>query len=109
MSVNTEFSNIPVVILCGGEGTRFREETEVKPKPMIEIGGKPILWHIMNYYAGFGFRKFVLALGYRGEFIKSYFYHYRIAANDFTITLDPNRPPTIHSKNGAADWEITCV
>ncbi|MDP2862716.1 MAG: NTP transferase domain-containing protein [Desulfobacterales bacterium] len=61
--------NIPVVILCGGFGTRLREETEFKPKPMVEIGGKPILWHIMKHYAHFGFRRFILCLGYKGSVI----------------------------------------
>ncbi len=59
--------NIPVVILCGGMGTRLREETEYKPKPMVEIGGKPILWHIMKHYAHYGFKDFILCLGYKGE------------------------------------------
>ena len=65
--------NIPVVILCGAMGTRLREETEYKPKPMVEIGGKPVLWHIMKHYAHFGFRRFILCLGYKGSVIKEYF------------------------------------
>ena len=65
--------NIPVVILCGGMGFRLREETEFKPKPMVEIGGRPILWHIMKIYATYGYRNFILALGYKGEYIKDYF------------------------------------
>jgi len=64
--------NSDVVILCGGKGTRLKEETEVKPKPMVEIGGKPLLWHIMKYYSCYGFRKFILALGYKSEIIKQY-------------------------------------
>jgi len=64
-----------VIILCGGAGTRLREETEIRPKPMVEIGGKPILWHIMKIYSYYGFNKFVLALGYKGDYIKNYFYH----------------------------------
>ena len=62
-----------VVILCGGKGTRLSEETIIKPKPMVEIGGKPILWHIMKYYSSFGYKRFILALGYKSEYIKSYF------------------------------------
>ena len=62
-----------VVILAGGLGTRLQEETEVKPKPMVEIGGRPVLWHIMNIYAHHNFKEFVIALGYKGEFIKNYF------------------------------------
>lgn len=98
-----------VVILCGGRGTRMNEETDIRPKPMVEIGGKPILWHIMKYYSCFGFNKFILALGYKAEHIKSFFYNYRIEASDFTITLDPNKQPKIHSQLHGDHWEITCV
>ena len=76
-----------VVILCGGLGTRLREETEFRPKPMVEIGGKPILWHIMKIYSHYGIKDFVLSLGYKGEMIKEYFYNYEILSNDFTIEL----------------------
>ena len=75
------------VILCGGLGTRLREETEYRPKPMVEIGGRPILWHIMKHYAHFGFHDFVLCLGYRGQIIKDYFLNYEMMNNDFTIHL----------------------
>lgn len=98
-----------VVILCGGKGTRLGHITEARPKPMVEIGGKPILWHIMKMYSFYGFNKFILALGHKGEFIKSYFYHYRITANDFTITMDPKLEPKIHSTTNHEPWEITCV
>lgn len=97
------------IILCGGFGTRLREETEIKPKPMVEVGGKPILWHIMKSYSHYGVKRFVLALGYKGEYIKNFFYHYRITCNNFTITLDPEKPPTIHSVSDENDWEITLV
>jgi glucose-1-phosphate cytidylyltransferase len=76
-----------VVVLCGGLGTRLREETEFRPKPMVEIGGRPILWHIMKLYAHWGFREFVLCLGYRGNMIKEYFLNYEAMNNDFTICL----------------------
>lgn len=76
-----------VVILCGGLGTRLREETEYRPKPMVDIGGKPILWHIMKIYAHYGFTDFVLCLGYRGSMIKQYFLDYESMVNDFSITL----------------------
>ncbi len=76
-----------VVLLCGGLGTRLREETEFRPKPMVEIGGRPILWHIMKLYAHSGFREFVLCLGYRGNTIKEYFLNYEAMNNDFTICL----------------------
>lgn len=103
-----------VIILCGGMGTRLREETEIKPKPMVEIGGKPILWHIMKYYSSFGFHRFLIALGYRGEYIKKYFYDYRYVANDFTLYLDPEAPPpTVHPKTQSLSdeksWEIVCI
>jgi glucose-1-phosphate cytidylyltransferase len=76
-----------VVILCGGLGTRLREETELRPKPLVEIGGRPVLWHIMKSYAHYGFREFVLCLGYRGSMIKEYFLNYEAMNNDFTICL----------------------
>ena len=75
------------VILCGGLGTRLREETEFRPKPLVDVGGRPILWHIMKLYAHFGFREFVLCLGYRGNMIKEYFLNYEAMTNDFTICL----------------------
>ncbi len=73
---------IKTIILCGGTGTRLREETEFKPKPMVEIGGKPILWHIMKIYATYGFNDFILALGYKGDFIKDYFLKQKYYASD---------------------------
>jgi glucose-1-phosphate cytidylyltransferase len=76
-----------VVILCGGLGTRLREETEFRPKPLVDVGGHPILWHIMKLYAHHGFREFVLCLGYRGNMIKEYFLNYEAMNNDFTICL----------------------
>lgn len=76
-----------VVVLCGGRGTRLREETEFRPKPMVEIGGYPILWHIMKIYAHYGMRDFILCLGYRGNMIKEYFLNYEATNNDFRISL----------------------
>lgn len=76
-----------VVVLCGGLGTRLREETEFRPKPMVEVGGRPILWHIMKIYAHYGFREFVICLGYRGNMIKDYFLNYEAMNNDFTMCL----------------------
>lgn len=99
--------NIPVVILCGGLGTRLREETEFMPKPMVVIGKKPILWHIMKIYAHHGFRKFVFCLGYKGEMIKEYFIHYEMMNNDVTIGLGPNKGVKIHNDNNEENWEIT--
>lgn len=80
-------SNMDVVILCGGKGTRLSEETVKKPKPMIEIGGMPILWHTMKTYAYYSFNELILCLGYKGEVIKEYFCNYEILSNDFTIGL----------------------
>ncbi len=79
-----------VLILCGGKGTRLSEETIKKPKPMVEIGNMPILWHIMKIYSYYGFNRFILALGYKGEQIKQYFYNYKITGADFSLKLDPD-------------------
>jgi glucose-1-phosphate cytidylyltransferase len=97
-----------VVILCGGQGMRLREETEVKPKPMITIGGMPILWHIMKTYARYGFNDFILCLGYKGEVIKEYFYNYEIFSNDFTIELGTENIE-IYPKHSEAGWKVTLV
>ena len=102
-------SEIPVVILCGGFGTRIREASESLPKPMIDIGGHPILWHIMKIYSGFGFRRFVLCLGYKGDAIKDYFLRYREHEADFTVGLASDIPPRYHGGEGVEDWEVTCV
>ena len=96
-----------VVILCGGLGTRLREETEFRPKPMVEIGGKPILWHIMKIYAHYGFKEFIFCLGYKGEMIKEYFYNYEVLNNDFTIELGDKKNIEIHSNHNEKGWRIT--
>jgi len=80
--------DMKTVILAGGPGTRLAEETDVRPKPMVEIGGAPILWHIMKIYRAYGLREFVLALGYKGEAVKEYFLDYRIHASDITVSLN---------------------
>jgi len=98
---------IQVVILCGGLGTRLREETEFRPKPMVNIGSHPILWHIMKYYSQFGFHDFVLALGYKGEMIKNYFYHYEVMNNDVSIELGRPEDLRIHHSHDEAGWKIT--
>lgn len=100
-------SEIPVVMLCGGLGTRLREETEFMPKPMVLIGSKPILWHIMKIYAHYGFRRFVFCLGYKGEMIKEYFIHYEMMNNDFTISLGSDAGIKLHNNNHAENWEVT--
>lgn len=96
-----------VVILCGGRGTRLREETEYRPKPMVEIGGRPILWHIMKSYANDGFSDFVLCLGYKGVMIKEYFLNYRAMNNDFTISLGQTNRVTYHSEHDEQDFTVT--
>ena len=96
-----------VVILCGGLGTRMKEETEVKPKPMVMIGDKPILWHVMKIYSHYGFNDFVLCLGYKGEVIKEYFLNYDILNSDFTIKLAPQKVVTVHNTSEESDWRVT--
>lgn len=96
-----------VVILCGGIGTRLREETEFRPKPMVNIGSRPILWHIMKTYAYYGYTDFVLALGYKGEMIKEYFYHYEVMNNDVTIELGKANTCTVHTAHSDAGWKVT--
>jgi glucose-1-phosphate cytidylyltransferase len=96
-----------VVILAGGFGTRLSEETDLRPKPMVEIGGKPILWHIMKVYSHQGFREFIICLGYKGEVIKNYFANLFLNSNDVEFdTLDGNFK--VH-KNSSPDWKVTLV
>lgn len=94
------------IILCGGLGTRLREETEYKPKPMVEIGGKPILWHIMKHFSHFGYNEFVLALGYKGDVIRDYFLNYYKYNRDVTVDLS-NGNFEIHSEEFQEDWKVT--
>jgi glucose-1-phosphate cytidylyltransferase len=101
---------IPVMILCGGMGTRLREETEVLPKPMVEIGGgRPILWHIMKGYAAAGFSDFILCLGYKGQKIREYFLHYEAMHSDCTIELGRRDSLTIHDRHDESSWRVTLV
>ncbi len=95
------------VILCGGLGTRLREETEFRPKPMVSIGNKPILWHIMKIFAHYGHKDFILCLGYKGEMIKEYFYHYEMINNDVTIELGKTDKVIIHQSHDEAGWKVT--
>lgn len=97
-----------VVILCGGKGTRFREQTELRPKPMIEVAGRPILWHIMRYYASFGLDEFVLCLGYKAEVIKRYFLDFAALSGDFTVDLGAGGAVTLHNPSPVR-WKVTCV
>ena len=97
------------IILCGGMGTRLREETEYKPKPMVEIGGKPILWHIMKHYAHYGYNEFILALGYKGNVIRDYFLNYYNYNSDFTIDLNNSGNIQIHNHQHNEGWKVTLV
>src|SRR5438128_1267881 len=96
-----------VVILCGGQGTRLREETSFRPKPMMEIGGRPILWHIMERYAEYGHTDFILCLGYKAEVIKDYFLNHRTLNSDFTIELDGQRRIEFHDDDHVIPWRVT--
>jgi glucose-1-phosphate cytidylyltransferase len=96
-----------VVIFCGGAGTRLREETEFRPKPMVHIGSRPILWHIMKIYSAHGFRDFILCLGYRGEIIKDYFLNYEVLNCDFTIELYNGKKVTMHNSHEEKSWRVT--
>ena len=95
-----------VVILAGGLGTRLMEETESRPKPMVEIGGKPILWHIMKIYEAYGFNEFVVCLGYKSQMIKEYFLNYYLYSSDITIDLKNNNLEVhdSNSENFSQEW-----
>lgn len=100
--------SMPVVILCGGMGTRLGEMTEVRPKPLVEIGGRPILWHIMKHYSRHGFNEFYLALGYKGEMIKRYFLDFFALGQDFSVSLKNGEVRTLNDSN-AEPWEVHLV
>ena len=96
-----------VVILAGGLGTRLAEETEVRPKPMVDIGGRPIIWHIMKTYAHYGHREFLVALGYKGEDVKRYFLDYRILTSSFSVSLSDGKVAMLESES--EDWTVELV
>jgi len=98
---------VKVTILAGGLGTRLSEETTVNPKPMVEIGEQPILWHIMNIYAAYGYREFIVALGYKGEVIKNYFLNYYYLRNSFSIRLN-NGHVDVHD-SGRENWTVHLI
>lgn len=97
-----------VVILAGGRGMRLQEETEYKPKPMVNIGPHPILWHIMKTYMHYGFNDFIICLGYKGDVIKNYFYNFDSFNNDFTVDLSKNKIE-YHNKENSKKWKVTLV
>src|SRR3954467_4691083 len=96
-----------VVILCGGLGTRLSEETVLRPKPMVEVGGRPILWHIMKIYERHGFNDFVLALGYKGEVIKDYFLNYHARQSDLTVSLKDGQ--VTYTNPTAENWRVRLI
>ena len=103
----SNLSKIKVVILCGGKGTRISEETHLKPKPLIEIGNNPILFHIMKTYANYNFKNFVLALGYKGQLIKDYFLNYQNISNSISLDMKNNKLKKLTQEN--LDWNIEMI
>ncbi len=97
------------VILCGGEGTRIRDISEILPKPMLPIGERPILWHIMKIYAHYGIKDFILCLGYKGWIIKEFFLNYQAKISDISVTLGDNNSLQIHDSSDEDDWRVTLV
>ncbi|MCG3149440.1 MAG: Glucose-1-phosphate cytidylyltransferase [Verrucomicrobiae bacterium] len=104
-----ETNNVTVVIFCGGRGTRFSEQTELRPKPLIEVGDRPILWHIMKIYSHYGFHRFVLPVGYKGAMIKDYFLNYESRNRDFTIHLGGGKKPAYLRKHDEGRWQVSLV
>lgn len=100
------WADVPVIILAGGLGTRMREETEYRPKPMVEIGGRPMIWHIMRNFATAGFKNFIIAAGYKSEMIKEYFLNYRALNSDVTVALNDSNTITYHQPIHE-DWTVT--
>ena len=107
MSRDTPIERMPVVVLAGGMGTRLREETERVPKPLVEIGEHPILWHILKLYGHHGARRFLVCLGYKSWAIKEFFLRYHEQGADLTVHLGSEEPPTFHGSAVAEDWEVT--
>lgn len=97
-----------VVILAGGLGTRLGRRTEIIPKPMVKIGNMPIIWHIMKIYSNYGYNDFIICLGYKGDVIKDYFYHYDVKNNDFTIDLS-NKGLTFHKEHNETNWKVSLI
>lgn len=97
------------IILAGGLGTRMREETEFRPKPMVEIGGRPVIWHIMKHLSTQGIREFIIAVGYKGNMIRDYFLNYEIQASDFTLSLGRRDSLRVHGPHDESDWTVTVV
>ena len=106
---SSEVSNIPVAILCGGKGTRLKEETEFRPKPMVMVGDRPMIWHIMKTYAQYGFKNFLLCLGYKGQMIREYFFNYDWNHNDIMLELGTKRVTKLSNGHKEEDWRIWLI
>ena len=100
--------DIPVVILCGGKGTRLVDQMETRPKPLVEVGGRPLLWHIMKHYWRYGFGEFILALGYKGREIKKSFLDYRTLGSNLSISLQDGRVDA-HDEDHLEPWKIHLI
>jgi glucose-1-phosphate cytidylyltransferase len=98
--------DMPVVILAGGLGTRLASETEYRPKPLVKVGHQPILWHLMKIYSHHGFKNFIICLGYKGEMIREYFYHYRLNTGDVLLETAAERFTPLRSHQDEVDWKI---
>jgi glucose-1-phosphate cytidylyltransferase len=96
-----------IVILCGGQGARMREETEYRPKPMVEVGGRPLLWHVMRLFVHHGLSRFILCLGYKGSMIKDYFLNYEAMTQDCTVTIGGHREVWYHGNHEPFDFTVT--
>jgi glucose-1-phosphate cytidylyltransferase len=107
MTASDSLRNVRVVLLCGGLGTRMREETEFRPKPMVEVGGRPLLWHIMRLYHAHGLREFVLCLGYRGEMIKRFFADYRLMGSN--VVVDLKEGSIEYERTAVEDWRVSLI
>ncbi|NER78916.1 MAG: glucose-1-phosphate cytidylyltransferase [Leptolyngbya sp. SIO1D8] len=108
MVAQPDISNIPVAILCGGKGTRLKEETEFRPKPMVMVGDRPMIWHIMKMYASYGFQNFMLCLGYKGQMIREYFFNYDWNHNDVLLELGDKKVTKLNDGH-EENWKVWLV
>ena len=109
MASSLKISNVPVAILCGGKGTRLKEETEFRPKPMVMVGDRPMIWHIMKIYAHYGFTDFMLCLGYKGDMIREYFFNYDWNHSDVMLELGNKRVTKLNNSHGEENWRIWLI
>ncbi|NEO27717.1 MAG: glucose-1-phosphate cytidylyltransferase [Kamptonema sp. SIO4C4] len=109
MNHSSETTNLPVALLCGGKGTRLKEETEFRPKPMVMIGDRPMIWHIMKIYSRYGFTDFMLCLGYKGDMIREYFLNYDWNHSDVLLELGQKKVTTLNSGHEEENWRIWLV